>query len=227
MLKPFPLANYLLCHALVTEFRQGFGLPINTIVEHTSKPLHDSLHFEELLELVDSNNLVERLDALGDLVYVIFGRIVESGIKDFEQFKTLMPEYMSWLSYINAIADHLIERHIENANQFGTEVDGHTPPIDLGKADTVFMKIFKAIHQSNMTKLCKEDETQPTQEYYFAKGIETSKTLTSVGLFAIKVVKDNSTSNLPFGKVLKNINYKSVSIPEALGAALREIESPL
>lgn len=221
MLKKFPATDFAFCHNLITAFRGAFGLPINTITEHTSISLHDSLHLEELLELAESSNICDQLDALGDLVYVIFGRIVESGIKDHHTAVKLFPEYISWLSYINAVADRLVEKHFQACNQIvGYEI------YPLDKAPELFMIVFQAIHDSNMTKLCKAEEVEATQKYYLDKKIKTTAVLTRVGLHAIKVVEDNSGQTLPFGKVLKNINYKPVKIYEVLEAYCSEIESP-
>lgn len=212
MLKRLPEFAFLAYHAAITEFRQGFALPINDSIHHTNQELHNSLHFEEFVELIEAPDLVESLDALGDMVYVIMGRIVESGITEMDDARLLFPEYMSWLTFIRSAGSHVLKKEIDAAGSFMDP-------------DTLFDLVFAAIHSSNMTKLCLREEVGPTKEFYAKQGIQTAESLTPVGLWAIKVTKDESGKNIKAGKVLKCINYKPVDIPRVLQENITVVES--
>jgi predicted HAD superfamily Cof-like phosphohydrolase len=75
--------------AAVTEFHTAFKLNMN------SKPIADigedrnTLRFnlmkeenEEYLEAANNNDLVEVADALGDMLYILCGTIIEHGMQD-------------------------------------------------------------------------------------------------------------------------------------------------
>ena len=75
--------------AAVTEFHTAFKLNMN------SKPIADigddrkKLRFElmkeeneEYIEAVQNNDLVEVADALGDMLYILCGTIIEHGMQD-------------------------------------------------------------------------------------------------------------------------------------------------
>ena len=73
----------------VTEFHYAFGLgvketPIVNIGED-KKMLRFNLmkeENEEYLEAVQNNDLVETADALGDMLYILCGTIIEHGMQD-------------------------------------------------------------------------------------------------------------------------------------------------
>ncbi len=73
----------------VTEFHNAFGLgvketPIVNIGED-KKILRFNLmkeENEEYLEAVQNNDLVETADALGDMLYILCGTIIEHGMQD-------------------------------------------------------------------------------------------------------------------------------------------------
>lgn len=72
-------------HDLVMEFHSTYGMPIHKgypkILDEERLVLRMDLINEELEELIDnSDNLIETADALGDLVYVIYGMAIEMGI---------------------------------------------------------------------------------------------------------------------------------------------------
>lgn len=65
----------------ISEFRYTFDLPVNDIdsLDDKADTLHTSLIIEELTELAEATNLVERADAIIDSVYVLMGRLVHLG----------------------------------------------------------------------------------------------------------------------------------------------------
>lgn len=71
----------------VEEFHRAFGLPTETSIQkfipsETVKLRVDLLEeeFEEYLEAVATNNIIEIADALGDIVYIAFGTALTYGI---------------------------------------------------------------------------------------------------------------------------------------------------
>ena len=75
--------------AAVTEFHTAFKLNMNsTPIAHIGKD-RNLLRFnlmqeenEEYLEAANNNDLVEVADALGDMLYILCGTIIEHGMQD-------------------------------------------------------------------------------------------------------------------------------------------------
>ena len=75
--------------AAVTEFHTAFKLnmnkePIVNIGEDRKKLRFDLMkeENEEYLEAAENNDLVEVADALGDMLYILCGTIIEHGMQD-------------------------------------------------------------------------------------------------------------------------------------------------
>ncbi|WP_405608150.1 hypothetical protein [Polaribacter sp. Asnod1-A03] len=73
----------------VTEFHKSFKVNINTnpianIGEDRNKLRFDLMkeENEEYLEAANNNDLVEVADALGDMLYILCGTIIEHGMQD-------------------------------------------------------------------------------------------------------------------------------------------------
>jgi predicted HAD superfamily Cof-like phosphohydrolase len=73
----------------VHEFHSAFGLGINTDPTGNLGENKNMLRFnlmkeenEEYLEAVQNNDLVEIADALGDMLYILCGTIIEHGLQD-------------------------------------------------------------------------------------------------------------------------------------------------
>lgn len=73
----------------VHEFHSAFGLGINTLPTGDLGENKNLLRFnlmkeenEEYLEAVSNNDLVEIADALGDMLYILCGTIIEHGLQD-------------------------------------------------------------------------------------------------------------------------------------------------
>lgn len=146
----------------VSEFHTLFGAPILSspaVPEEDRQKLRHDLIEEELKELKTAfkdGDLVETLDALCDLQYVLSGAILECGLHE------------------------------------------------------VFDEAFSAVHQSNMTKACKDVvEAQETVEHYRKQGVETYYQYNEVlDVYVIYRESDN--------KVLKSINYEPVKLEKIL-----------
>ena len=73
----------------VHEFHTAFGLGINNIPTASIGDARNLLRFnlmkeenEEYLEAAENNDLVEVADALGDMLYILCGTIIEHGMQD-------------------------------------------------------------------------------------------------------------------------------------------------
>lgn len=70
----------------IVEFHSSFGLPYNNSLNMTdlqnfkNASLRIKLIHEELMELYNAKNIVEQLDAIGDLLYVVYGTGATFGI---------------------------------------------------------------------------------------------------------------------------------------------------
>ena len=88
---------------LVMEFHKKFGLVINekpTIPEGTTILLRERLVREEFEEFIDAwkeDNLKEMLDALCDLIYVIYGTAISYGLPINEGLREVHRSNMSKL----------------------------------------------------------------------------------------------------------------------------------
>jgi predicted HAD superfamily Cof-like phosphohydrolase len=75
--------------AAVTEFHTAFKLNINTSPIANIGKDRNMLRFhlmkeenEEYLEAAENNDLIEVADALGDMLYILCGTIIEHGMQD-------------------------------------------------------------------------------------------------------------------------------------------------
>ncbi|MFQ3182593.1 MAG: putative HAD superfamily Cof-like phosphohydrolase [Polaribacter sp.] len=73
----------------VYEFHTAFGLGIKNIPTASIGDARNLLRFnlmkeenEEYLEAAENNDLVEVADALGDMLYILCGTIIEHGMQD-------------------------------------------------------------------------------------------------------------------------------------------------
>ncbi|TVZ55882.1 phosphoribosyl-ATP pyrophosphohydrolase [Lutibacter sp. Hel_I_33_5] len=75
--------------AAVTEFHTAFKLNMNSLPIADIGEARNTLRFnlmkeenEEYLEAAQNNDLVEVADALGDMLYILCGTIIEHGMQD-------------------------------------------------------------------------------------------------------------------------------------------------
>lgn len=90
----------------VTEFHTAFGLGIKNTPTANLGEAKNKLRFElmkeeneEYLEAAQDNDLVEVADALGDMLYILCGTIIEHGMQDkiTEVFEEIQRSNMSKL----------------------------------------------------------------------------------------------------------------------------------
>lgn len=90
----------------VTEFHTAFGLGIKNTPTADLGEAKNKLRFnlmkeenEEYLEAAQDNDLVEVADALGDMLYILCGTIIEHGMQDkiIEVFEEIQRSNMSKL----------------------------------------------------------------------------------------------------------------------------------
>lgn len=68
--------------AMVLEFHKTFGLTVNekpTYPNGNDTVLRDNLIYEESIEFSEAKDLKEKLDALADILYVVYGAAVTYG----------------------------------------------------------------------------------------------------------------------------------------------------
>jgi predicted HAD superfamily Cof-like phosphohydrolase len=92
--------------AAVQEFHEAFGLGVSTVMKADLGKTKNTLRFnlmseenEEYLEAASKNDLVEVADALGDMLYILCGTILEHGLqhKIEEVFEDIQRSNMSKL----------------------------------------------------------------------------------------------------------------------------------
>ena len=73
----------------VKEFHKAFGIGYSEILKGDLGESKNTLRYnlmkeenEEYLEAVQNNDLVEIADALGDMMYILCGTIIEHGLQD-------------------------------------------------------------------------------------------------------------------------------------------------
>ena len=84
-LKHLNQATYDYIYKDIYEFRSTFDLPVEDpkSLNDQMDTLHTSLIIEELTELAEADCLVEQADAIVDSVYVLMGRLVHLGAKNY------------------------------------------------------------------------------------------------------------------------------------------------
>ena len=90
----------------VSEFHKAFGLGMKTLPTANLGTAKNTLRFnlmkeenEEYLEAAEQGDLVEVADALGDMLYILCGTIIEHGMQDKidDVFKEIQRSNMSKL----------------------------------------------------------------------------------------------------------------------------------
>jgi|SRR5690606_17057940 len=93
--------------AAVTEFHQAFGLGIKNNPTANLGKEKNLLRYklmreenEEYLEAANNNDMIEVADALGDMLYILCGTIIEHGMQDVieEVFEEIQRSNMSKLN---------------------------------------------------------------------------------------------------------------------------------
>jgi predicted HAD superfamily Cof-like phosphohydrolase len=218
----------------VKEFHETFGHPINNelqtdIFDNDMKLVNFRLSLinEEIKELNDAYKLkdkVEIIDALGDILYVVFGMCLVFGI-DYDTYydynttydknkKTNLDYFLvnddtNFLMFLDMYFNNL-KSSCENKNM--SSVITQTCEIVLlififcNSMNINIIEIFNEVHRSNMSKVCKTKEVaEKTVQYY----LENEKRYEKPSYR----LSNNETYYIVFdektGKILKSIYYET------------------
>ena len=176
----------------ITDFRTAFDLPIDAEYTTDSLNLHFDLYREEMRELFRAENRKDKLDAIIDSLYVLFGKYV--------QFQHTLNDNLNPMSSWEL---NVVETLLAASEELNFDI----------------LKGWDIVHHSNMSKLCNDDNVQATLDHYTALGVSVEAkpvTLTNknknegTALWAVKV-KEESTDldgkSYAAGKVLKSVDY--------------------
>lgn len=230
---------------LVQDFHKAFGLLISTkpydkiFVEKPNivKLRYDLIHeeFNELKVAIEQNNLVEVIDALMDILYVIYGGQISYGVssclRSFEEYvqsiedfnlHTFKPE-VNCLGLEKSIVKFAVVLeslkgaiNVKTVEKYLNELLVHTYYMCLIQGFDVDY-CFMLVHQSNMSKLCaNEDIAIKTVDWYRCNHLATYDSPAyrfnkDLGLWVVY--------NVSSGKVLKSIEYHPVSLTEYIRQA--------
>lgn len=187
---------------LVLDWRSAFGLLIDGGGSESDIALSKSLIEEELEEYTQSvleEDRIEQLDAIGDLFFVVV------------QLECMYrkPVYKSIVFNSSNIYPgmELLSSHEDNYFSGALEL-----LYNLSKQLNVDLHdLVKEIYNSNMSKLCKDEQTaQETVEEYKKKGVETY----------YKVCPTDSSKYIVYrredNKVLKSVDFVEPNIQKLL-----------
>ncbi len=244
-------------YELVCDFNKAFDYKVYNL--HEGNPLelnpkdaqyrYDLIHEEGIFELgiaIKTNNRVETMDAIADLLYVLYGAcytynlnpdffIKEIDLNDLKMF-VINNDYNDYYNDLIIIINKLKYSLLESKNVielYSILINAIIITYKLGFSLRINVdKIFRLVHESNMSKLCiNEEEAISTVEWYINKreqhnlyyeqycneyGLESDKAKSvycpydspyyyKSGDFYL--IKNKST-----GKALKSINYKPVKL---------------
>jgi predicted HAD superfamily Cof-like phosphohydrolase len=167
---------------MVEDFHLNFQNPVYTDMDDIPKErklLRLKLAFEELCELAQALGVT-------DSFYHITVSIAEESLPEVDTNIVNKAEVLDALCDIEYINNGSIK-------EFGLE--------------NIYDTAFLAVHQSNMTKLCKDEiEAAQTVLNYEKQGIDTYFESNGKGKFIVKRKSDD--------KILKNINYTPFNASE-------------
>jgi predicted HAD superfamily Cof-like phosphohydrolase len=220
----------------VCEFNKCFDFPtFSDMSDEKCRKLRLDLIEEELDELkiaINQNDLIEQQDACADILYVAYGMAYTYQINSDEVLNnTYKKNTLNETIFKNLIYDDVDKETILNKlyNSFNNlkfytnEQNKHY--MNKFLHDIIYYvynfqfvcnydsdKIFKIVHESNMSKLCQtEEEAKLTVQDYEQKFLNQQSPYDSPYYYklynGLYVVKNKST-----GKALKNINYIKVNL---------------
>ncbi len=188
-LKHLNQATYDYLYKDIHEFRITFDLPTENPQSLTEQldTLHTSLIIEELTELAEADCLVEQADAIVDSVYVLMGRLVHLGARNYND--NIEISYL--VDLMLAVATNLKFDFIECWD------DIHSSNMS---------KVCRS-----------EEEYQQTEAFYATKGIKlfaTQKGEYIIAKCAEDVEFEGKT--IRYGKVLKSVNYRPADLSKII-----------
>lgn len=217
----------------VYEFHKLFGIVINhqpniaALQDQRRVTLRLKLINEEYTEFCTAfqdMNIIEMIDALGDLLYVIYGTCISFGFQ-VEQSCATLNHIWSIEQYIDQMKMEITNLEMAMANlslsstgnilrtmlQITYHCGYSILHVDLSKA-------FEIIHQSNMTKIC-STEYQAMETIHWYQVHEPVRYKQPVYRKSEHpprwIVYDQTT-----GKVLKNIHYQPPDLKPVLSLRL-------
>lgn len=179
----------------ITEFRTAFDLPINKVFGIESVQLHFNLFREEMRELFSAETRTDKIDAVIDTLYVLFGKYVQFDIPRSEQSQ--------WeLNLIDTLLAAGAELKFDVMKAW--DIVHHSNMSKLCHDDNVAETI--AHYEAAMIKVAPEAVT-----------LNNKNKKSETGLWAVKVTEDSTDSEgkfYPAGKVLKSVDYTPADFSE-------------
>lgn len=219
----------------VCEFNRCFDFPVyKDMKDEKCRKLRLDLIKEELDELQEAfqnNDIIEEQDACADILYVAFGMAYTYEINSdyimktkynvtyngtlFKSLKYKLTDRKTILEKLFETFNNL-EKNTNEQNKFGVikylhEIIYYVYNFQFeSKYDSD--RVFQIVHDSNMSKLCKnEEEAKLTVKDYEEKYLNGKSPYDSPYYYKLDngfyVIKNRNT-----GKALKNINYIKVKL---------------
>lgn len=220
-------------HDCVYEFHEAFGLTIHKIndvnIFNDTKMVSLRIklieeEFNEFCMAFETNNLIEIIDAMADILYVVYGACISFGItlptfpQKLKQLNT--PTHMEQFKnnkfyceqYINSmkifINDLKISLNRHNCRDIHTSLYcmvNSTLSLSMTSLCIDIIQAFDIVHKSNMTKLCSSNaEAIESVTWYKINEIHryTTPSFRKSDNNKYWVIYDKTT-----GKILKNVHY--------------------
>jgi predicted HAD superfamily Cof-like phosphohydrolase len=214
----------------VCEFNKAFDFPIFT-TQDTSQQAADCYklrislineEINELFEAVKQNDIIEEMDACGDILYVAYGMAYSYGRNFDEYISSKFARAQNGESLFRSLSYQTRPKAdmLASLRKMQEELKQDVEHSLIVAGDIIFCiyeyqhnlnydsdYIFDIVHKSNMSKLCDtEEEAAQTVDMYKEKQSDRFDSPYYYKLDSGKyVVKNKST-----GKSLKSINYKPV-----------------
>ncbi|RYV03308.1 SAM-dependent methyltransferase [Shewanella sp. OPT22] len=188
-LKHLNQATYDYIYKDIYEFRSTFDLPVEApqSLNDQIDTLHTSLIIEELTELAEADCLVEQADAIVDSVYVLMGRLVHLGAKNYTD---------------NIEISYLVDLMLAVA---------HNLKFDFIECwDDIHSSNMSKVCRN-------EEEYLKTEQFYADKGIKlfaTQKGEYIIAKCAEDVEFEGKT--IRYGKVLKSVSYRPADLAKVI-----------
>lgn len=202
---------------MVAEFMRASGQPVRkrpTNLTMEEAQLRHSLYMEEVDELslaIQNGDRVEQLDALADILYIVYGTANTEGHDTSEGLITALKMEST---YILGSGRGAVEEALELENIAVRAQAREVPRLvyrignELGFDVNTVTRAFGLVHVSNMSKFCtSEAEANETVASYKHQG---------VGAFWAKQGDLYVVYRTEDKKVLKSINYRPVSLKELI-----------
>ena len=177
----------------VGEFHDAFGVERGNV----DVELRYKLFKEEFEEYKDAKTLVDKADAIIDMLYIACGTIVTHGWK-FNHYNPLIENYSDNITQKRIY--EIINCYLNSSNKYDYRFRYIDRLIDmilnLASINNVYYKLpelFNEVHASNMSKL--DDNNQPIINTIYSEYYDPNK---------------------PIGKVLKSKNFFEPKLKEIL-----------